>query len=228
MAASLKRVDSLSRFQLICSFPYLSLKPARIKGPLSREQTNRVFVLVRPMEKPNIFDPLSQSLRGSQHDKSWEWRAVQNCVKHSCKVLRITLKMFRCPPLTCTMAQYFSQPFPKPVWNVFIHYSVVNKICIKLEQNWAFEYILETVAVMKSPFPMFIFVQEWITLRLPSGNWLFGAVFLLPSGIDVARERADILALKHVSRIFERFCNNPGARFCKAQMVYERVDSARL
>ena len=125
--------------------------------------------------------------------------------------------MPRCPPVTCTMAQYFSQPFPKPVWSVFIHYSVVNKICIKLEQNWAFEYILETVAVMKSPFPMFIFVQEWITLRLPSGNWLFGAVFLLPSGIDVASERADILALKHVSRIFEH-CNNPALPFCPVRV----------
>ena len=45
---------------------------------------------------------------------------LQSCVKkHACQVLRIALKMFRCPLHNCTRAQYSCQPFPKPGRNVF-------------------------------------------------------------------------------------------------------------
>ena len=33
--------------------------------------------------------------------------------------MRITLKMFRCPPQNCTIEEYLSHPFPKPSRNVF-------------------------------------------------------------------------------------------------------------
>ena len=59
-------------------------------------------------------------------------RVAQSCVKHSCQVSRITLKMFRCPPQKCTIEQYFSQPFPKPD-GIFLHYSVFGE---KMPPRW--------------------------------------------------------------------------------------------
>ena len=47
------------------------------------------------------------------------YRQVQSCVKTFPLSPRNTLTMFRCHPQKCTMAQYFSQPFPKPGRNVF-------------------------------------------------------------------------------------------------------------
>ena len=40
--------------------------------------------------------------------------------------MKITLKMFRCPPQNCKMAQYFGQPFPKPGRNVFTVLSILS------------------------------------------------------------------------------------------------------
>ena len=45
--------------------------------------------------------------------------------------MRITLKMFCCPPQHCAMAQNFRQPFPKPGRNVF------TQLCI----CWAFHLL---------------------------------------------------------------------------------------
>ena len=55
---------------------------------------------------------------------------VQSCAKTlllSFENHSQSLKMFRCPPQKCTMAQYFSQPFPKhsrDVFTKFLHYTL--------------------------------------------------------------------------------------------------------
>ena len=54
---------------------------------------------------------------------------VQSCVKPFLLVSRITLNMFHSPPQNCTMAQYFSQPFPKPGRHF------VTQLCTKLSHQ---------------------------------------------------------------------------------------------
>ena len=62
--------------------------------------------------KMSVFAANNQQTTANDILQSWVKKFLLRFKKHS-------FYMFHCQPRNCTMAQYFSQPFPKPGRNVF-------------------------------------------------------------------------------------------------------------